>query len=287
MRYRRKKVASKASPLISNAFPARPQLLISVQNASEAWLADSLGVPWIDLKNPALGSLGCPDVTTAREVLGALAVRAGTPRCQTSVALGELPSLDTATALELMQLFPIAKVGLAGLTTETCTADPTEPNASELIACGPDAIPRVDLKASLDDELLQRLELLWRQQRSAGQLVLAAYADHQRAAAPSPAQVIELARQFQARYVLIDTFLKDGLGLFHWQSTEQIAALRQSAESIGAQLVVAGSLSTADWPLLSQAAPAIVGVRGGVCTHGRASQLCPDRIAQWLNWAHG
>lgn len=243
-------------------------MLVSVQNACEARLAQRLGVPWIDLKNPALGSLGCPDLATAREVLDALAEGQSAACHQTSVALGELQGLNTQTASQLMQWFPVAKIGLAGMVQETCKGD----------AGG---------SAQLDAEMLAALENLAQQQRWAGQLVLAAYADYERAAAPSPNQVIELAQGMAARYILLDTFVKDGLGLFHWQSVSQIASLGAMAQAIGAQLVVAGSLSEGDWPSLCESAPAIVGVRGGVCTGGRASQLCPDRLAQWLAWTKG
>ncbi|MGN6543536.1 MAG: (5-formylfuran-3-yl)methyl phosphate synthase, partial [Aureliella sp.] len=274
-RVRGEKVASKASALIANApsasrqspgtLPPRPQLLVSVQNACEARVAQRQGVPRIDLKNPTLGSLGCPDQTTAREVLDALAEGQSGASHQTSVALGELQGLNTQTASQLMQWFPVAKIGLAGMAKESCKGD----------ADGP---------ARLDAEMLAALDNLAQNQRWGGQLVLAAYADYERAAAPSPAEVIELSQAMAARYILLDTFVKDGLGLFHWQSVSQIASLGAMAQAIGAQLVVAGSLSEADWPALCESAPAIVGVRGGVCTGGRASELCPDRLAQWLAW---
>lgn len=246
--------------------PIRRQLLVSVRNACEARLAHGLGVPWIDLKNPALGSLGCPDVATAREVRDALGRPRPAAQCQTSVALGELKTLDTQTAIELMQLFPIAKVGLAGLSSAATAATASAP-------------------ASLSAEMLSKLDKLSQHERLPGQLVLAAYADHQRAAGPSPDSVIELARRLGSRYVLVDTFVKDGSGLFRWYSPAQLAALGKRARSIGAQLVVAGSLNSADWPLLCAAEPAIVGVRGGVCTADRTSELCPERIRQWLEWS--
>lgn len=221
-------------------------------------MALSLGVPWIDLKNPALGSLGCPDTATARAVLDVVAANQCGSGCQTSVALGELATLDIKDAVGLIRLFPIVKVGLAGFA-------PTP--------IGTGALDKLDQLAQL--------------QHSPGQLVVAAYADYQRASAPPPETVIELAGQVGARYVLVDTFMKDGLGLFHWRTAPQITALGVQARRIGAELVVAGSLSSADWPMLSEAEPAIIGVRGGVCTEGRTSQLCPDRIAKWLAWSQG
>ena len=124
---------------------------------------------------------------------------------------------------------------------------------------------------------------------SSGQLVLAIYADHQRAGAPAPAQIVELARQLGSRYVLVDTFIKDGLGLFHWLTLEQLQELRQQVESFGARLVVAGSLQTSDWPVLDQLGSAIVGVRGGVCASNedRTSRLSSEHLLEWLRWSSG
>jgi uncharacterized protein (UPF0264 family) len=245
-------------------------LLVSVQNESEATQARALAVPWVDLKNPARGSLGCPDVLTAIKVAAALAASPSLPECQSSVALGELESVDLTTANQLMQLFPIAKVGLAGFAR---SSRPTTPESCSQ--------SKADLLAALD-----RLAAT---QTAPRQLVLAIYADHQRAAAPDPLEVIDLAARLGSRYVLIDTFVKDGLGLLHWQSPQQLAQLGAQAKSAGAELVLAGSLSTADWPQLAEAAPSIVGVRGSVCAQqrDRSSQLSPERVRQWLAWTGG
>ena len=68
-------------------------------------MASTLAVPWIDLKNPALGSLGRPEVATGPTA----------SHCSRSVALGELRTLEITAAAELMRLFPVCKIGLAGL----------------------------------------------------------------------------------------------------------------------------------------------------------------------------
>lgn len=237
----------------------RRQLLVSVQNVREAQLARSLGVPWIDLKNPALGSLGRPDLLTARKVAAELKRTETSDVGQTSVALGELRTLQIAAARELMGMFPVSKIGLAGL--------------------GALGGPNRALRNQLDTLLAQRCD--------GSELVLAIYADHQRAGAPKPEAVIELARQFQMRYVLIDTFIKDGRGLFQWLDAVQLQNLNEQAAEIGASLVIAGSLQTTDWSQLDQLGSIIVGVRGGVCTShsDRSSRLCENRLQQWLNWS--
>ncbi|MGN6134764.1 MAG: (5-formylfuran-3-yl)methyl phosphate synthase [Aureliella sp.] len=277
------------------AFPSRRQLLVSVQNVREAELARNLGVPWIDLKNPAFGSLGRPDLLTARKVAAALApapvtdslppasvqpasVLPASPRgrlsgrlsshapqdgaaaCQTSVALGELRTLNFTAAAGLMQLFPVAKIGLAGLGS---------------------AVRRSQAA------LMQQLDGLRSQSAASAQIVLAMYADFERAGGPEPLEVLEIAAQLGSPYVLVDTFIKDGQGLFHWLTLQQLSDFGQRAAQFGASLVVAGSLTTSDWPLLSQLGSVIVGVRGGVCMSDadRSSRLSPERLRQWLEWS--
>lgn len=237
----------------------RCQLLVSVQNANEAALARELGVPWIDLKNPALGSLGQPELSTAREVSKLLGASPSAPPCQSSVALGELRTIDIRQAVEIMQLFPVAKIGLAGLANSS-----GELNAADH----------------------RRLVLIAADAHEAVQLVVAIYADFDRAAAPAPRAVLGLAQELGSRYVLVDTCIKDGRGLFDWLSVQQLDELRESAAAIGTELVVAGSLRASDRPQLNELAPAIVGVRGDVCSTStdRSSGLSTPRVLQWLEW---
>ena len=196
---------------------------------------------------------------TARKVAAALASSDEEPACQTSVALGELRTLNLAAAFELMRLFPIAKVGLAGLGT-SCRSNST---------------------------LRQQLDLLHSRRTDSGQVVLAIYADHKRAGAPAPLEVLEIACRLGSRYVLIDTFIKDGQGLFQLLSIDELRRLGESAVAFGETLVLAGSLKSSDWPLLSQLDSVIVGVRGGVCTSDadRSSRLSADRLRRWLEWS--
>ena len=215
-------------------------------------------MPWIDLKNPALGSLGRPDLLTARKVAAELTQKNDAPTAQFSVALGELRTLNVAAAVELMRLFPITKIGLAGLGT----------------------------LGRITPALQQQLDSLQSDNASPGQLVLAIYADYQRAGAPTPSDIVELARQLGSRYVLVDTFIKDGLGLFHWLTVDQLRELRAQVQAFGATLVVAGGLQSTDWPVLDQLGSAIVAVRGGVCAinQDRTSRLSTEQLHQWLQW---
>lgn len=170
--------------------------------------------------------------------------------------MGELKDLDLAAAGELMELYPITKVGLAGLGDASSNDPHLQSRLADLQACA----------------------------ASQGQIVLALYADNHRADSPSADRTLELAAQVHSQYVLIDTFLKDGQGLFHWMSPGQINQLQKRALKFGARLVIAGSLKTHDWPQLDQLDNVIIGIRGAACTHSddRTSRLSPERIAQWL-----
>lgn len=234
---------------------SRHQLLVSVQDASEAEMALASGVLWIDLKNPSLGSLGQPSLSTAREFNQAL-LQPIAYQVRRSVALGELDNLNLLSAFELMSQFPIAKVGFAGL--------------------GGLGGMRRDAHSSW--------KTLLSQCPSSCQLVPAIYADNKLANAPDADAILDMVEPYRLRFVLIDTFVKDGRNLFDWLTVEDINSLIARVESRNARLVVAGSLRVSDWPRLAELAPTILGVRGSVCTVGndRSSRLSPEKLGQWL-----
>ncbi len=114
----------------------------------------------------------------------------------------------------------------------------------------------------------------------------ALYADWQRAQSLPPRQVVRLAEDIAAPYLLVDTWCKDGRGLFDWMSVAELQDLQFEAARFGAGLVVAGSLRQSDWPALEQLMNVTIGVRGAVCetTADRTSRLCPKAIHEWLGW---
>lgn len=222
------------------------QLLISVQNADEAELAFQCGVPWVDLKNPAAGALGQPDSKTCNEFITVARQHRSN---QISCAFGEFNSVDWDWASQQLTGFSIGKVGFAGL---------------------PDLTERVTSQLS----------------NHAGRIVPALYADWQRAGSAGPTDVIELAKTIRAPFLLIDTYVKDGRGLFDWLSVAELKEIQSQVHSFDAELVLAGSLRTSDWAKLEQLDNITIGVRGAVCasTADRASKLCPEAVEQWLQW---
>ncbi len=178
---------------------------------------------------------------------------------QSSVALGELSTLDLKAAVGLLELFPIAKVGLAG--------------------CGDSST------ISLAD-MHSRLQRLLSFAQVPSQIVLATYADHVRALAPPWYEVLDIAKSYGAAYMLIDTFVKDSQGLFAWLSVDDLQQAIQQAEQCGIQLVIAGSLRRSDWTALRELDRVIVGIRGAICVdHSRRdSHLNIDELNDWLRF---
>ncbi len=229
-----------------------------MQNAAEARVACQLSVPWVDLKNPKAGSLGCPDRNTAIEVATVIDEfkqnRNSQSAISSSVALGELAELVWKDVSDIQSMFDVCKVGLAGLSV-------------------------ADIEKHLNAEM--------RSVFSSGRCALGAYADSARARSPELESVIRLTRDLGGRYVLIDTFVKDGQGLFHWLSVEQLCDLQKLARSLDIVLVVAGSLKQSDWPVLEELSPSVMGVRGSVCedTKSRESGLSSLQVQKWMEWS--
>ncbi len=229
------------------------RLLVSVQDPAEAKLARELSVGWIDLKQPAAGSLGAPSLAVARSVGEVLR-----DVQQKSIALGELVDLHvTADAVEprqlvgwgLAEVYPVAKIGLA----HTASRANWE---SEFSALAQALLPT--------------------------KLVPVLYADGERCGAPAAAAVLELARCTTAPFILVDTYVKDGRRLLDWLTLEQLGDFIQRAEQTGARVVLAGSLCATDVPSLVALRPAALAVRGAVCNGERTASLCAERIKAWV-----
>lgn len=227
---------------------SRRQLLVSVRDAQEAELCLQAGVDWVDLKEPTAGSLGMPQVQSAQQVAKLLADH---PR--RSVALGELRDLQSKSLLQsasqLCQLFPIAKVGLQGVKDQADWQDQLHGLAQQFSA----------------------------------KLTPVIYADWKRCDAPEPMQVVAWAQSHASRFLLIDTYFKDGQRLLDHFSRQQLESLLEEADQFGTKVVLAGSLSMDDIPTLIDLPCAALAVRGAVCDGRREGKLCAQRIQDWMS----
>jgi (5-formylfuran-3-yl)methyl phosphate synthase len=220
-------------------------LLVSVRDEIEAAAAVLGGARIIDVKEPSRGPLGRSDP-------GAwIAVRRVVPSSNPmSIALGELIDLErdrTAFASEGLEGIGFRKVGLAGL-----AGDPDWPRRwSRLISAwtGPP----------------------W---------VAVAYADHERADAPDPDQVIDAALDHPSCMgLLVDTWAKGPASPLEpsaaWQ--ERLGRARAG----GLLVALAGGLSESDLLRLAPLAPDLFAVRGAACREGhRLGPIDPERVAR-------
>src|SRR6185437_4586675 len=77
--------------------------------------------------------------------------------------------------------------------------------------------------------------------------------------------------------VLVDTFVKDGRGLYGWLPEAELAHLIDRTRRAGAIFAVAGQLRPGE---LCRVAADVVGVRSAVCRAGdRASELQAELVA--------
>ena len=222
------------------------RLLVSVVSAHEARRALAGGADIIDVKDPAQGPLGAPSPRVLSEVVAE--VGAGAP---VSVALGDLPNLPHTAALAARGAAMIGvayvKVGLRGVrgldeavALMRAVADAVGPPTAVIAAAYADA-------GALDPPALPPEWL---------------------------PDVVDLSGIAGA---LVDTFVKDGRGLYSWMSASELADLIARTRSAGGSFAVAGQLTLGE---LRHVDADVVGVRSAVCRGGdRAAELDGELVA--------
>jgi (5-formylfuran-3-yl)methyl phosphate synthase len=231
-------------PTSPNAtLPRLTQLLVSVRNVREAEICWRLGVDWIDVKEPSAGSLGAPSLESAQAISAFLF---DFPK--RSVALGELATLNLAAAKALGQAFPVVKVGLSELATGHRWQRQLDDLANEITA----------------------------------DLVPVAYADWKLCNAPSPAAVLDWACGHSSRFMLVDTFTKNGLRLLDYVSVERLEEIVAAAHEACVGVVLAGSLSKESLAAIQHIPCAAIAVRGAVCRGSRDGAIDEELVGEWV-----
>ncbi len=222
------------------------RLLVSVKDRYEAETARSGGVVWLDVKNPAAGSLGQANGGELQAIAQGLDHNA-----LLSAALGELGDLASLPMDWPWSRLNLVKVGLAGMVMSPWQA------------------------------MVQALNLDITKLGTT--LVLGAYADHERALAPAPEDVLAFAIQAGMPALLIDTWRKDGTRLPDWLDSGRLSKMLHCAKDAGIELALAGSLDLATAKRLLPLKPAWLAVRGSVCREGlRTDGIDPERVNYWL-----
>ncbi len=222
------------------------RLLVSVVSASEARRALAGGAEIIDVKDPREGPLGAPSPRVLSEVVGAVGGAA-----PVSVALGDLPNLPHTAAL--------AARGAA-----LCGAD--------YVKVGLRGMRRLDDAVALVGAVADGAG-------SGTAVIAAAYADAAALDPPAlaPGRLPELVAATGIAGALVDTFVKDGRGLYGWLSEPELADLIDRTHALGASFGVAGQLTRGQ---LRRVAADVVGVRSAVCRGGdRAADLDAELVA--------
>jgi len=220
-------------------------LLVSVRSAVEAGQALEGGATLIDVKEPALGSLGAADLATWDQVAQIVAGQK-----PLSAALGELR--DWRGTLPISS-YTYLKWGLSNL-------------------------KGTDLRSRLADAF----GLI---QEAGQTPVAVAYADWVQAQCPPPLEILELGASLGAPVLLVDTWAKNGTSLLDHLDREQLAQLRHRTAGMGMKLALAGSLTRTLMESLCVLHPDWFAVRGAVCSGGREGPLEAARVrelAQWL-----
>ena len=222
-----------------------PRLLVSVRDAVEARAALAGGAAIVDVKEPARGALGAADPAVWAAVL-----RVCDGRADVSVALGEAADVPTGPAAPAVPAdVRWAKLGPAGLTDP-----PFGDGWREALTAA--RAPRAGSRHG------------W---------AAVAYADHGAARAPPPAALLAAADGCDA--FLLDTFTKDGRGLFDRLTQTEVTRLCRDARAAGRTVALAGSLTLRDIPRAIACGADVIAVRGAACDGPRTGRVCEGKVA--------
>jgi uncharacterized protein (UPF0264 family) len=226
------------------------QLLVSVRSASEAEAALRGGAALIDIKEPALGSLGRASDGVIEDV-----VRVVAGRRPVSAAMGEL--VDTCGDELPPSLNPLSYIKWGLSRYGNCEEEVWEADLEILI-----------------HHLAVRLPT--------ARVVSVAYADWRRARAPKPMDVCTFAATHSVGAFLIDTWQKDGSTLLDWLSQAEIEQMRACCRRAGLPMALSGSLGLPEIQTLLPLRPDWFAVRGAVCKGEKREAAIDEDAVQRL-----
>ena len=246
---------ARAEPSSENRARCSPKLLVSVRSAAESLVALEGGASFIDIKEPASGSLGRASRTVQVEVVSALRTALERTRglrreVTVTAALGELLTSGPPASYSPVPGVSLYKLGLSG--------------------CGEDR----DWVARLD---------AWRERltNEAADLAAVAYADHRAARAPDPHEILGYAIDRRLPFLLVDTYEKKTGSLTDFLTERDFTTLLENAHRCDVSVALAGSLRPEDLHALARLGTDVLAVRGAACRQGnRQLELDPDRIRE-------
>jgi (5-formylfuran-3-yl)methyl phosphate synthase len=222
------------------------KLLVSVVSAAEGRRALAGGADIVDVKDPGEGALGAPAPRVLFEVVAAVGSSA-----PVSVAIGDDPGPPHTAALAARG------AALAG---------------ASYVKVGLRGVPELERAVALIDAVVDAT-------RPHTAVIAATYADAPALHPPAldAALLPELVRQTGIAGALVDTYVKNGRGLYEWMTERALGELIARTRQAGGLFAVAGQLAGGE---LGRVAADVVGVRSAVCRGGdRSSELEAELVA--------
>ena len=217
----------------------RIRLLVSPKSIEEAKIVvQQKGVDYIDCKNPLEGSLGANFPWIIKEMKSLIHPNSSQ---LLSATIGDFPNLPGSASL--------AALGAA--------------------VSGADVI-KIGLKESTTEDdcvyLMKGVVKAVKNYNENIKVVVAGYADRIRMkTSPDFLLLPNIAAKSGADIVMLDTFIKDGKGLFDFLSVEQLKFFKNKAKKLNLEVALAGYLMKDSLPMIKEIMPDIIGVRSIVC----------------------
>jgi len=229
------------------------KLLVSIKHSSELIGAIRGGADIIDIKDPSRGSLGLPDYSVVRETLREVK-KLNVNNIEVSSAGGDIKRVEPYLEYIAYTMSSLGvdyfKIGLAVQ------------------------------RASDAREVALRVSEALKSLNKSTKLVLVGYADYIRAGSIEPLKVIEIAREVEARVVMIDTYIKDGKTTFDFLHRNYLEDFVKRARENGLLTALAGSLRKQHIVDAIELEFDIVGFRGAVCTGGRDGVVSEELVRE-------
>jgi hypothetical protein len=215
------------------------KLLVSPKTLEEANVVVKYQeVDFIDCKNPSEGSLGANFPWIIKQ-MKSLIQFSGSQLL--SATIGDFPNLPGTASLAALGAAvagaDIIKIGLKGPTTE-----------NECIF------------------LMNKVVKAVKDYNKNIKVVAAGYADKIRMeSSPDFLSLPVIAAKSGADIVMLDTYVKDGKGLFDFLTIDQLKLFRNKAKDFNLDVALAGNLRKESLPKIKEILPDIIGVRSLVC----------------------
>ena len=236
--------------------PHKINLLISPRTIEEAKIVVNQNVDFIDCKNPEEGSLGANFPWVIREMKNLIPPESSQ---LLSATIGDFPNLPGSASLAALGAAvsgaDIIKVGLLG-----------PRNIKEGIRLMKKVVKAVK---GYNEKIL---------------VVVAGYADQVRmSSSPKFMSIPSIAAKSGSDIAMLDTYIKDGKGLFDFLNDDQLIEFTNKAKDYGLKVALAGNLMKRNIVNLKRISPDIIGVRSVVCEgYDRNNGVIKEHLIQEL-----